>query len=125
MSKNPETDIQHDILCALSLFEGQSGYKVYRMNNGGVWSRKANCYMQPGPWHPVGLADIMILCQGGKVVFMEVKTPTGTQLPSQVEFEKVCKRCGAPYAIVRSSKEALDVLRKAGIIGGELDRLGK
>jgi hypothetical protein len=81
--------------------------------------------MQPGPWHPDGLADIMILCQGGKVIFLEIKTPTGTQLPSQVEFEAVCKRCGAPYAIVRSSKEALDVLRRLNVIGGELDRIGK
>ena len=122
MTANPETAIQKAILCKLSMYETQANIKVYRMNNGAVYNEAAHDFQRVGPWHPHGLADIMVLCQHG-VLFLEVKTLDGVQSSDQREFQAVCDHLGIVYAVVRSPKDAMDVLRKAGILGGELDRL--
>lgn len=129
MTQNEETAIQKEILCKLGMYEKQNGIKIFRMNNAGVYNEYAHAFQKTSPWHPAGLADIMIFCKPrekqtcGSVIFMEIKTIAGTQLPSQIEFQRVCETHGILYAVVRSPKEACDVLREAGIIGGELEGL--
>jgi hypothetical protein len=145
MTANPETAIQKAILCKLSMYETQANIKVYRMNNGAVYNEAAHAFQRVGPWHPHGLADIMVLhgtrpiaidfgtqtqpptmlSTPGGVIFLEVKTLDGVQSSDQKEFQSVCDYLGIVYAVVRSPKDAMDVLRKAGVLGGELDRLSK
>jgi hypothetical protein len=48
-----------------------------------------------------GIADLLLI-HGGKVIFVEVKTPTGRLTPEQREFQKVCQINGQPYFIARS-----------------------
>lgn len=113
---NPETIIQKHILCAISAYKEVCGFEVFRMNNGAVWNKHANAYQATGPWHPHGLADIMVLAPGGRVVWLEVKTATGTQSDDQITWQAMCERLGMLYAVVRSADEARAVLCKAGII---------
>lgn len=51
-----------------------------------------------------GVSDL-ILTFRGKTYYCEVKTPTGRQKPSQIEFEKHIKQTGHEYFIVRSLDE--------------------
>mgnify|MGYP002507809068 CR=1 FL=1 len=51
-----------------------------------------------------GVAD-MIIVQPNKVIFIEVKTPTGTQQPNQKQFEADVKALGFEYHLVRSFEQ--------------------
>ena len=124
---NPETDIMNAILCRLNMYELQNKLKAFRMNNAGVFNREADCYMKRSQFAPEGLADIMVFCKEPipRVLFLEVKTLSGVQLPSQKIFQANCEAHGILYAIVRSANEAYEVLRGIGVLGGELDRIVK
>ena len=57
--------------------------------------------------HQLGIADFFIAHRSGRWGgFMELKSPTGTQTPEQIEFEELCKLNNIPYIIVRSVEEA-------------------
>lgn len=44
-------------------------------------------------------------------IYMEVKTPTGTQSPAQVKFEQRIKALGYDYVLVRSKEDAMRVIK--------------
>ncbi len=52
-----------------------------------------------------GVADMEYLTDGGKVVFIEMKTPTGTQDPKQKLFQAQVESKGARYVVIRSLTE--------------------
>lgn len=56
-----------------------------------------------------GVSDLVMVLPG-KVVFLEVKTPTGTQSDKQIKFESKIKELGHSYFIVRSLQDVLNVL---------------
>lgn len=58
-----------------------------------------------------GAADL-ILIYNGKVLFMEVKTDTGRQSDSQVDFEHRIHDNGLKYYIVRSLDEAKELVMR-------------
>lgn len=47
-----------------------------------------------------GVPDIIVVTDGGYVVFIEVKRPKAKQRPDQIEFEKRCKEVGAEYYVI-------------------------
>lgn len=47
-----------------------------------------------------GVADLVIVRQGGSVAFAELKTPIGRQGPEQRRFEETCAQLGTPYRVV-------------------------
>ena len=51
-----------------------------------------------------GVSDLIII-RPKEVLFIEVKTPTGTQSKSQKIFEKIVKALGFNYYLVRSLEE--------------------
>lgn len=51
-----------------------------------------------------GASDLVVV-QKGEVVFVEVKTPTGTQSKEQKEFESIVKALGFRYEVVRSLEQ--------------------
>lgn len=51
-----------------------------------------------------GVSDLIIV-QPGRILFVEVKTPTGTQSASQKRFEKIVTLLGFQYILVRSLEE--------------------
>jgi len=52
-----------------------------------------------------GIADLTYLRDGGRVVFIELKTTKGTQSPNQKEFEQMVVALGFEYIVVRSFEE--------------------
>lgn len=52
-----------------------------------------------------GVADLILLTDNGKVVFIEMKTKKGTQTESQKAFEMMCLENGYIYKIVRSFED--------------------
>lgn len=57
-----------------------------------------------------GVSDLIVL-QPGKVMFIEVKTPTGRQSKEQARFEKIVGRLGFSYFVVRSLEEFQEAIR--------------
>lgn len=51
-----------------------------------------------------GVSDLIII-QPKNILFVEVKTPTGTQSKSQKTFEKIVTALGFKYFLVRSLEE--------------------
>ena len=63
-----------------------------------------------------GVLDLLILGPGGKVRFMEVKTPKGRLSPAQKDFMQIMDRAGIDYAVVRSVDEAMNKAKEWEIL---------
>lgn len=120
---NPETAIVNEVCLGLGMYEVQAKIKVYHMYVGGIFNQSIGCYQKTGPFHPVGLSDVMVLASGGRTFWLECKVPGGRQREDQVEFQRIVESLGFVYAVVNNAYQAREVLCKAGVIGGELDRL--
>lgn len=58
-----------------------------------------------------GAPDLIVFLDGGKIVCLEVKSPTGSQSPAQIDFaQKLAERSHA-YFIVRTVQEAADAIK--------------
>ena len=100
MAQNKETKIQNDIRVELS----QAGI-VVRNNVGRFYT--ANGY--PIAVGVPGMADLTLFAQGGKTIFVEVKTPTGRLSDQQKRFRKAIKTLGFEYIVMRSKEEAVNL----------------
>jgi hypothetical protein len=56
-----------------------------------------------------GASDLVIIHKG-KLIFVEVKTPTGVQSKDQKMFEQHVRECGFDYFLVRSLEEFLLII---------------
>ncbi len=62
-----------------------------------------------------GAGDITLHYSGGRAAILEIKSATGRQSESQIDFARWIKRTDTPYYIIRSIKELETVLRILGI----------
>lgn len=62
-----------------------------------------------------GLPDLIAMGRG-LVLFIEVKTETGTQTPAQKTFQEEAEANGATYLLWRSAQDAWNYLVARGII---------
>ena len=60
-----------------------------------------------------GFADLMVL-SGGRVLFLELKSPTGRLSPEQAAFRDAVQAQGFGWALVRSLDDALGALADHG-----------
>ena len=58
-----------------------------------------------------GASDLVVVLPG-RVMFVEVKTPTGKQSPAQVKFQQTVEALGHEYIVVRSVEETIDACCK-------------
>jgi len=58
-----------------------------------------------------GVPDVIVITDGGFVVFLEIKRPGGKLSPEQVVFRDRCKEIGAEYHIISD----LDQLKEIGL----------
>ncbi len=65
--------------------------------------RKLNIGVVPG------VADLIYL-KNGTAIMLEVKTPTGRQSPKQQKWERLVKKNGYAYYIIRSVDDFIAVL---------------
>lgn len=56
-----------------------------------------------------GVADIIVITDGGYAVFLEVKRPKGKLSADQIAFEALCKKWGAEYYRVTSIDDVKEV----------------
>lgn len=71
-----------------------------------------------------GTPDILVLLPGGRLLGLEVKSPTGTQQESQKLWQARAEALGAGYALVRSAAEALRAVEVFAGTGAECARGG-
>lgn len=102
---------EHMIQVAITNYLGFMNYPFFAIPNGGQ--------RHPGVARKLkaegvkaGVADLFIMIPNANRngLFVEVKTPTGTQSESQKEFEAKCKTWNYAYVLVRSLDEMIQTL---------------
>lgn len=111
----PEADIQRAIVALLRAVV--PGAIVHHSNNS-VAGRGRKSKTQGGILKGLGVhagfADLVVIAQG-IVVFLEVKSATGSLEASQRQFRDEVQAQGFLWALVRSEAEALAAVEAAGI----------
>jgi hypothetical protein len=97
-----ETSLKHAIIEVLSA----RGYKAWVINSGQILLRGRAVQLMPA-----GSGDIQGMIRNGLVYFLEVKLPGEKQLDTEVEWERVCKEHGVPYAVVETIDDAVSQIR--------------
>ncbi|MBR9837050.1 MAG: VRR-NUC domain-containing protein [Rhodobacteraceae bacterium] len=120
---NPEADIQRVIVRDLYRVLMPPFILHHSANEGGKGSAAAQGILK-GMGVYAGFSDLLLLGPRRLVLFLEVKTKTGSQSDSQLSFEADVVSFGWPYEIARSSVEAIEAAKRHGfatrIIGGQL-----
>lgn len=106
---NPEADIQRQIVKDLTPLLRPPFILHHSANESGKASRTAQAILKGMGVH-AGFSDLLLLGPERRVLFLEVKTRTGHQTPSQAEFEADVVSFGWAYEIVRSSADAIEAV---------------
>ena len=113
----PEADIQRAIVSALR-FVLPSGSIVHHSANEVTQAGQAGAKRQAilvGMGVTPGFADLIVLAQG-KVLFLEVKSATGSLSAAQKAFRDTVQAQGFDWALVRSIDDALGALSEVGMV---------
>lgn len=86
---------------------------VFAVPNGG-YRHPAEARKMKGTGVMAGVADLCVMGPGF-VGWIELKTKTGRQQPSQKTFEDTCKRLDIPYALCRSIEDVEATVRGWGL----------
>lgn len=109
MKKLLEKDIQNAVCEYLALkkhfFWRQNNTPVSDMRNGQRFFRAMPKYALKG------VADIIVITDGGFAIFLEIKQPKAKQSIEQKEFQLNCVGLGAEYHIITS----VDQLKEIGL----------
>lgn len=97
MAQKEETALQNAIRVKLS----EAGI-VIRNNSG----KFLTIYGQPITIGVPGLSDLTLFAEGGKTIFIEVKTSSGRQSKQQKRFQSAIEKLGYEYIIMRNTEEA-------------------
>ena len=109
--KGPEAKVQQDVLNWLTL-QPRSQLFAWRNYTGPVVRgnpKKGKTFFTPNPCP--GAPDIEIILNG-RYIGLECKSPKGVQSDAQKTFEYEVKRNGGFYFIIRSLKDAMDVIKQ-------------
>ena len=104
---NPETVLQQKIMLALS----EAGHVPLR-NNTGAMQDMTGRLVRFGVGGKGG-ADLWVICKGGIVGAIEVKTPTGRVRPEQEAFLEMVRSNGGRAGVARSVDDALRIANGA------------
>lgn len=82
---------------------------MFRMNVGAIQTKSG--YFRTGV--PIGFSDLFGFRRtDGKAIFLEVKTEKGRVSQKQKEFLNAMKNCGAISGVVRSTDEAIKLIKE-------------
>ena len=115
--ETPEADIQRAICSALR-FVLPSGSIVHHSANEVTQAGPAGAKRQAilaGMGVTPGFAYLIVLSRG-KVLFLEVKSATGSLSDAQTAFRDTVQAQGFAWALVRSIEDALGALSEAGMV---------
>lgn len=105
--KNEEHLLQVEIV-KLLLYKG---YICFSIPNHGIRSPRLGAYYKAEGLLP-GVADLFILTQKTKGIFVEVKSQKGKQQETQKLFQNNCEFLGYQYWLVKSLDEFLTKLNE-------------
>lgn len=101
---------EHYLQCQIVNYLRASGYLVFAIANGGSRNAIEGANLKK-EGVLAGVADLQVLLNNGKSLFLEVKTEKGKQQQTQKDFEERCKELGHNYHIVRSIEDVINVLQ--------------
>lgn len=116
MARAREAAIQRAIVRALRLALPGAAIIHHSPNErraGGRAGRRAQAILVGMGVCP-GWPDLVVL-EGGRVVFLEVKAPGGRVTAAQRAFREAVENQGHHWAVVRSIDDAFEALAKAGV----------
>lgn len=99
-------------------FLHEPGVMLFHIPNGEARSKATGARLK-AMGVMAGAPDLIAVLPGGRCAFMEVKSLSGRQSKEQRAFQDVCAAGQTPYAIVRTLDEALETLRRWGVIKPE------
>lgn len=85
--------------------QGWTGSKVIRHADGSVTILDARPF---NSGLPKGFPDLLVVADGGKVTFLEIKTPGGRLSKEQIHFADTIRQMGASVEVARGELEAVD-----------------
>lgn len=96
----PEDILQHQIC---NLLDYYGFYYFHPLNEGkrSHWEIARMKYLGS----KAGIPDLIIILNGGRVAWVEIKTPTGRLQESQRYFERICADHGHTYSVWRSEDD--------------------
>lgn len=114
----PEKDLMKSIQAALSgagcrafrtnVGQGWTGSKIIRHPDGSITILDARPF---STGLPEGFPDLLVVAQGGRVTFLEIKTPTGRLSTEQIHFAEQLTAWGANVSTARSESEAVRICK--------------
>jgi hypothetical protein len=112
----PEADLQRAVITALRFALPRTAIVHHCANEvteAGRRGAKRQAILVGMGVYP-GFADLMVLCDG-RVLFLELKSPTGKLSPAQIAFRDAVLAQGFGWALVRSLDDALGALADHGV----------
>ena len=103
--------LERDIQSAVCEYLSMKRYFFWRNNTTPIYDSTRQVFRAMPKYALRGVSDIIVITNGGKAVFLEVKRPKGKQSEDQIEFERLCKKWGAKYHVVTS----VDQLSELGL----------
>lgn len=111
--EHPEADLQRQVVQLLRVALPAGAIVHHSANEQRRGGRAAQGIALGMGVHP-GFADLLVLV-AGRVLFLELKSPTGRLSPAQVEFRAAALGQGFGWSLVRSIDDALAALREWNI----------
>ena len=105
---------EHQIQVGIVKYLRANGILVFAIPNGGQRSAKTGAFLKE-EGVMAGVADLIILLPEC-AIFVEVKNTNGTQQRTQTAFQKRVEELGFKYYVWRSVDDAVDFLRKIGML---------
>jgi hypothetical protein len=100
--KHPEHDFQKQVVSYLKY----NKFYVFSVPNGLYIKNIATRKHYKAMGLTTGVSDLIIILPGGKYVCVELKTKTGKQSDSQIEFQQKIESLGGEYLIWKSLCDA-------------------
>ena len=113
--RTPEADLQRAVVHALRVALPRTAIIHHCANEvaePGARGAKRQAILVGMGVYP-GVADLMVLC-AGRVLFLELKSPSGRLRPAQARFRDAVRAQGFGWALVRSLDDALGALADHG-----------
>lgn len=101
---------EHYLQCQIVNYLRTNGFLVFAIANGGSRNAIEGANLKK-EGVLAGVADLQVLLNNGKSLFLEVKTEKGKQQQTQKSFEDKCKELGHNYHVVRSVDDVINVLQ--------------
>jgi hypothetical protein len=103
-----ESVIQNEVCEHLT----RKGHFFWRQNNTPIAQKGSDgryFFRKMSKYSKKGVPDIILLSDGGYVVFLEIKRPSGLLSKDQKIFAEECKKVGAEYHTIRRLSDLIEI----------------